>query len=236
MGLSGKVAIVFSACAAGTACGIAAAHLYLQHLEAQNPAARNPEVESILEAIRFSASKHRDQQRQNRTCEPLVNHFLRVAKILTDHGVNDTSVLQAGILLGVVTYADTPLSDVREKFGLKVAGILEELSEDDKVPGHIRPQKMLARANRLSREARLVLLAHKLDVLKDILEATPSGWDSLRVENYSKWAEQVVVSMDGTHAGLEKELATVFRLMQKKILLATEKTNKVEDSTPAVAA
>lgn len=240
---SGKIAIAFTACAAGSACGIAAAQIYFtssrvslrESLDAELMAARQAEVTGTIEAAQFCSDKHRDQRRPYRTREPFVNHFLRVAGILKDHGVQDVSVLQASLLFGVVTESYTSLRELREKFGSKVAGIVEELTEDGKVPVYLRPQKMLARTKGLSREARIVLLAHKLDTILDLLEATPPDWEVHQVESCCKWTEQVVISVSGTHAGLEKNLTDLFRVMHLKILFAAKEEAPFE-RTPAAAA
>lgn len=210
--------IIATACAAGTACGIAAGLVYF-HCETQRKkaaheaerVAENNHIAGIIKAADFIWDKHGSQRRTARAFEPFVDHHVRVATILAEHGVQDTSAHQAAYLFGVVTDTPTSLDEVREAFGPKVAGIVEELSEDGDVPAHHRPQKMLGRANGLSRGARLVLLAHKIDTLKDMIVDTPERWYEFRVRNWCKSAEQVFHSLGKTHGGLEKTLSGVFR-------------------------
>lgn len=70
---------------------------------------------------------------------------------------------------------------------------------------------MLSRVNRLSRQAKLMLLAHKLDGIQDLMDTTPHRWDEFRVRNWFKWAKQVFENVRGMHMGLENTLTDVLR-------------------------
>ena len=53
-------------------------------------------------------------------------------------------------------------------------------------------------------------LADKLYNLRDLERCTPQGWTDTRVEEYFKWAAQVVASCRGTNEYLEGELDKLF--------------------------
>ena len=62
----------------------------------------------LLEAIRFSAEKHRNQRRKDRDHTPYINHPIEVTQLLWKvGGVRDIDVLLAAVLHDTVEDTET---------------------------------------------------------------------------------------------------------------------------------
>lgn len=81
----------------------------------------------------FALSCHGDQMRPND--EPYAVHLLEVVEILTESGVRDCDVLQAGMLHDVVEDTPHPLSEIRELFGLGVSELVDWMTKPEARPG-----------------------------------------------------------------------------------------------------
>lgn len=165
----------------------------------------------LVLSLDFAAKKHRDQRRKDPQQTPYINHPIGVANILCEEGdVVDVSVLQAAVLHDTVEDTDCSLDEIQEKFGEHVRSIVEEVTDDKKLPKMERKRLQVVNAPKKSKEAKLVKLADKLYNLRDLNRATPQGWDKERVEAYFSWASQVVAGLRGTNHKLEAELDKIF--------------------------
>ncbi len=81
----------------------------------------------------YASSCHGDQMRPND--EPYAVHLLEVVEILTESGVRDCDVLQAGMLHDVVEDTPHPLSEIRELFGLGVSELVDWMTKPEARPG-----------------------------------------------------------------------------------------------------
>lgn len=83
----------------------------------------------LLEAASFAAEKHKDQRRKDNT--PYINHPLRVANVLVkEGGVSDLATLQAALLHDTLEDTATEEVELQTLFGLEVATIVRECSDD----------------------------------------------------------------------------------------------------------
>ena len=70
----------------------------------------------------------------------------------------------------------------------------------------------IVNAAKKSTKAKLISLGDKLYNLRDLSQATPTGWSEERVQGYFEWAGQVVKSgMLGVNAELEAKLEEVLK-------------------------
>lgn len=92
-------------------------------------AERSPLVHSALEQARVS---HEGQVRNGSGGMPYVEHPMRVAAILDEHGY-DEAVLAAALLHDVVEDSETSLDQLREKFGDEVAGLVGAMTDDESI-------------------------------------------------------------------------------------------------------
>lgn len=84
-------------------------------------------------------------------------------------------VLQAALLHDTVEDTDTSLAELEAKFGPVVARIVQEVTDDKRLPKQERKRQQVEHAPHCSCQAKLVKLADKLYNLRDLNRCTPVG-------------------------------------------------------------
>jgi GTP diphosphokinase / guanosine-3',5'-bis(diphosphate) 3'-diphosphatase len=161
-------------------------------------------LNKLLEAASFAAKRHSDNKRKGSAGEPYINHPLEVANLLASVGkVEDYDVLIAAMLHDTVEDTGTTVTEIRERFGERVASIVAEVTDDKTLPKAKRKELQVEHAPHLSREAKIVKLGDKISNIRDIIDNPPEGWDLDRRRGYIDWGEDVVNGMRGTNSDLE---------------------------------
>nr|XP_020445566.1 guanosine-3',5'-bis(diphosphate) 3'-pyrophosphohydrolase MESH1 isoform X1 [Monopterus albus] len=173
----------------------------------------NSDAALLLETVNFAADKHRNQRRKDPEGTPYINHPIGVARVLShEGGITDIEVLQqAALLHDTVEDTDTTPAELEAKFGPIVARIVQEVTDDKRLPKQQRKLLQVEHAAQCSRQAKLVKLADKLYNLRDLNRCTPVGWTAERVQEYFVWASEVVKGLRGTNSVLEEKLGELFR-------------------------
>ena len=152
-----------------------------------------PGPERLIDAIAFAADKHRMQRRKDVRASPYINHPIALAHVLShEAGVKDEKVLVAAILHDTIEDTETTESELRERFGSRIAAIVAEVTDDKSLPKQKRKELQVAHAPHLSRRAKLVKLADKICNLRDIAASPPADWTLGRRREYFDWAHRVV--------------------------------------------
>ncbi|XP_048811678.1 guanosine-3',5'-bis(diphosphate) 3'-pyrophosphohydrolase MESH1 isoform X2 [Lagopus muta] len=120
---------------------------------------------------------------------------------------------QAALLHDTVEDTDTTLPEIEERFGPEVRRVVEELTDDKTLPKAERKRLQVERAAGSSARAKLVKLADKLHNLRDLQRCAPKGWSEERVQEYFRWAAEVVAGLRGTSPPLE---AALQRLLEER--------------------
>ncbi len=81
---------------------------------------------TVLEAYKFAEEAHRGQSRK--TGEDYINHCIAVANILTEYGADDETIA-AGYLHDVLEDTKTTYEQLKEKFGIKIAFLIDGVTE-----------------------------------------------------------------------------------------------------------
>ncbi len=169
-------------------------------------------ISQVLKAFSFAAHKHRDQRRKNVREFPYINHLIAVAEILWDRGgVSDIPTLVAGILHDSLEDTDTSFEEIEELFGAEVLSIVQEVTDDKRLPKQERKRLQIERAGRASPQARVIKLADKISNIQDLLESPPVKWSRERRLDYVNWAERVIQGLRGTNEPLEQHFDEVCR-------------------------
>ncbi len=159
----------------------------------------------ILKALEFAALKHRDQRRKDAQASPYINHPIALANVLVrDGGIDDPVAIAAALLHDTVEDTQTTAQELRQAFGDKVAGIVEEVTDDKSLLKAERKRLQVEHAAKISPEAKLVKLADKICNVRDVAFHPPAKWDLARRREYFDWAKAVVDRMRGTHPVLER--------------------------------
>lgn len=179
----------------------------------------------FLQAIKFSADKHRDQRRKDVPASPYINHPIEVADVLwTIGGVYDIVTIVGALLHDTIEDTDTSHEEIRVNFGEEVLTLVLEVSDDRRLPKAERKLKQIKTAPLLSARAKQLKLADKTCNISDIVNRPPHAWSWQRRLEYLEWAASVAASLRGINVKLEMYFDEVLAAAHKKI--AAEKNNQ----------
>jgi GTP diphosphokinase / guanosine-3',5'-bis(diphosphate) 3'-diphosphatase len=165
----------------------------------------------MLRALAFAAHKHRDQRRKDAGASPYINHPIALADVLANEGgVHDIEVLCAALLHDTIEDTDTEPVELEREFGARIAAIVAEVTDDQKLDKAERKRLQVAHAAQLSAAAKLVKLADKICNLRDVAERPPANWELARRQEYFEWAKRVVDGLRGAHPALEAAFDAVY--------------------------
>jgi GTP diphosphokinase / guanosine-3',5'-bis(diphosphate) 3'-diphosphatase len=166
----------------------------------------------VLKAMAFAASKHRDQRRKDEEASPYINHPIALAAVLWSEGsIGDPVIIAAALLHDTIEDTKTTAKELRRVFGVKVAGIVGEVTDDKRLPKERRKELQIEHAAQLSKSAKLVKLADKICNLRDILASPPKDWTVERKRGYFDWAKKVIDQIRGTNPKLERRFDQLYR-------------------------
>ncbi len=158
----------------------------------------------LLEAVKFSAEKHKTQRRKGAEGSPYINHPIGVAETLWRvGGVRDLSVIIAAILHDTVEDTETTLAEIEEHFGPAVRSLVQEVTDDKSLPKPERKRLQIDHAPHLSRGAQQIKLADKVFNINDVAFAPPAHWPHQRRVDYLTWADAVIAGLRGCNVKLE---------------------------------
>ncbi len=162
------------------------------------------DLDMLLRALNFAATKHRNQRRKGRETPPYVNHPIHVLTLLWEVGqVRAIPALVAAVLHDTLEDTDTTAAELEQHFGAEVRALVEEVSDDKSLPKDARKQLQIEHAPHISVQAKLIKLADKIDNVHDIVFDPPADWPHERLVAYLDWSLQVVAGLRGSNAALE---------------------------------
>ena len=162
----------------------------------------------LIKALSFSADKHRNQRRKDADSTPYINHPINVVLTLMEIGKeNKSNLLVAAALHDTIEDTETKPEEIEKLFGKKVLAILNEVTDDKKLPKAERKQLQVTNAPHKSSKAKKLKLADKICNITDILNSPPADWSKERKLDYLSWAEKVADGLKGSNQRLEKHLA-----------------------------
>lgn len=148
-------------------------------------------------ALRFARRAHLGQHRKQ-THEQFVEHPIAVAKLISEKGFNGT-ILAAAYLHDVVEKTAVEASEIRERFGPDVAGVVEALTDDDSVEGYGARKRALRRQVLNSgRDSVLIYAADRVANMRDWRKVPPEQREEIGTrlgttleERLDLWAEDL---------------------------------------------
>ena len=152
-------------------------------------------TDTIRLARAFATRAHAGQHRKGRQAEPYITHPEEVAALVTEFGGGVTAIC-AGWLHDTVE--DCPYvthADLETLFGVEIAAVVAELSDDKSLARAERKRRQIAAAPDRSPSAALVGLADKLSNVRSLVRDAPAGWDTARKAGYLDWADAVVARL-----------------------------------------
>lgn len=168
-------------------------------------------MELFVRALAFASEAHKGQCRLDANKIPYINHPIDVCLVLSQAGINDEDILSAGMLHDVIEDCGISHSDLVAEFGLNVANLVLEVSDDPNLKGDKRKQAQIEKVKLMSDSAKLIKVADKICNLKDLLWNPPIDWDVLQMEKYRDFARAVFDS-----ANVENQfLISLFNSLQE---------------------
>ena len=159
----------------------------------------------LLRALHFAADKHRDQRRKGAEASPYINHLIEVAELLTrEGGITDGVTLQAAILHDTLEDTQTTPEELEAVFGPEVRRLVEEVTDDKRLPKAERKRLQIEHAPHLSTRAKLIKLADKIANVHSLIHTPPAEWSGERKQEYLDWSERVVAGCRGSNEALER--------------------------------
>jgi len=136
------------------------------------------------EAFLYAHEAHRGQQRK-KTGRPYISHLMGVASLVLQYGGDEDQAIAALLHDVVEDCGGAPrLAEIREKFGERVARIVDGCTDSDatpKPPWLERKQKYVERVKSEPEEVLLVSAADKLynmrEILMDLRDAGAEVWE-----------------------------------------------------------
>ncbi|OWZ65219.1 hypothetical protein AYX14_06270 [Cryptococcus neoformans] len=171
----------------------------------------------LLRTLDFAARKHSCQRRKDVDQSPYINHPISVANYLSSTGITDVHVLQAAILHDTVEDTCTTIDEIADQFGIDVARIVEECTDNTSLDGLQRKVEQLRTAPSKSKQAQQVKLADKLHNLESIRRSPPVGWGMKRVQAYFIWAKKVTDICGPAHPPLAERLQHLYETAHTRV-------------------
>ncbi|MFL5899415.1 MAG: HD domain-containing protein [Solirubrobacterales bacterium] len=142
-------------------------------------ATRSPLVRAALEQAR---SDHAGQIRNGSGGMPYIEHPLRVAALLDEHGYGE-EVLAAALLHDVVEDAETTLEELHGRFGDRVSGLVGAMTDDQSIEAYReRKAEHRERMAAAPTEAMAIYGADKLTNSRTLRAAYDEEGDAVRGE------------------------------------------------------
>jgi guanosine-3',5'-bis(diphosphate) 3'-pyrophosphohydrolase len=161
-------------------------------------------IRLVCEAAELAARRHNGQRRKGRGEEPYINHLAEVANMLSavTNG-EDAELAAAGWLHDTIEDSATTHEELAQRFGVRVAGLVVECTDDMSLPKSERRRKQVEDAPKKSSSAKLIKIADKISNIRARIFANPSREQREDLTDYVAWAEQVVAGCRGGNAMLD---------------------------------
>ncbi|HSX48397.1 MAG TPA: bifunctional (p)ppGpp synthetase/guanosine-3',5'-bis(diphosphate) 3'-pyrophosphohydrolase [Candidatus Nanoarchaeia archaeon] len=119
------------------------------------------EILTVLNAEKFASKAHAGQKRLSG--EPYITHPVAVAQSLADWGM-DSETIVAGLLHDTVEDTEATIKDINERFGPKVAELVEGVTKLGSVDYVVNPESTAERQAASAENIRKLLLAMTRDL------------------------------------------------------------------------
>ncbi len=162
-------------------------------------------VRLVSEAAEFAARRHNGMARKGRGDEPYINHLAEVANLLSQATAGeDAELVAAGWLHDTIEDTRTTHGELSRRFGLRVASLVAEVTDDMTLSRSERRQKQAEDAPKKSAGAKLIKIADKISNIRARMLPKPSREEREDLADYLGFSEQVVAGCRGANATLDR--------------------------------
>ena len=118
-------------------------------------------------------------------------------------GVSDLTTVIAAILHDTMEDTETSAKELEGLFGGEVRRLVEEMTDDKRLPKAERKRLQVEHAPALSERAKHIKVADKICNVQDVTHRPPAHWTLERRREYLAWTERVVAGCRGCNSRLE---------------------------------
>ena len=173
-------------------------------------------MENLLEtAERYAREQHEGQVRKGEAEEPYVTHVAEVASRVARYG-GSKHAIAAAWLHDVVEDCEPEIEDIERLFGVEVAAIVAEVTDDKSLSKEQRKALQVSKASHKSKEACLIKWADKTCNLISIA-TSPPPWNSERKLEYIEWARNVANGLSHSTDTAKREFDEAVEFALSKI-------------------
>lgn len=159
----------------------------------------------VSEAALLAAQRHSGMARKGRGKEPYINHLAEVANLVSEaSGGADAELVAASWLHDIMENTETTREELAERFSVRVAALVVEVSDDMGLPEAERRRLQVVAAPHKSPAAKLIKIADKISNIRGRVAPEPSKGERADLADYVGWAEQVVSGCRGGNAWLDR--------------------------------
>jgi guanosine-3',5'-bis(diphosphate) 3'-pyrophosphohydrolase len=109
----------------------------------------------------------------------------------------------AAVLHDTLEDTETTSQELEQHFGPEVRALVEEMTDDKRLPAPERKQLQVEHAPGLTTKAKLIKLADKIANVRDVTLSPPAKWSHERRGEYLAWTARVIAGCRGVSADLE---------------------------------
>ena len=160
-----------------------------RHSKSNFDEGENTMTDLVARAEQYARQHHKGQTRKGEAAEPYITHVHEVAFLVGNFGGDDIAVAGAW-LHDVVEDCAPTLDDVTAEFGVEVAALVAEVTDDKALEKAERKARQVETASKKSDRACLIKWADKTSNLRTIA-LSPPPWPEARKREYIAWASTV---------------------------------------------
>lgn len=164
----------------------------------------------VQKALEFATEKHKFQKRKNSVGDPYIVHPIEVRDMLVLSGVTDEATLCSALLHDTVEDTGTTYEELVSEFGLSIANIVMECTDNKSLPKVDRKKIQITHAEHISDKAKLVKLADKLSNCSGLHTDPPAKWTQEEIIGYVRWSWCVCQHLYGNNDVLNDRMKQLF--------------------------
>jgi (p)ppGpp synthase/HD superfamily hydrolase len=176
-------------------------------------------IDRLSKATVFACQKHAGATRDD-GITPYAVHPIRVMENLRRLcGEREEAVLIAALLHDTIEDAAVTYDDIAAQFGEDVAGLVAELTNDNRLPKARRRAEMMKHLSDLSPRAKRIKLADRLD---NVVDLTRGIGTREKRQRYHEETERLLEALSGTCEPIENAIREALQELHSESHTAAE--------------
>ena len=168
------------------------------------------QLETLLEAVLYSAEMFDDQYNKDANHPTHIVHPLDVCEILWVEGqIRSVNVLVAALLHNTQEFTNATEEEINELFGPRVLCTVKEITNDPNLNSEENKERQVDLAQTMSMDAQLILIANKINLLRELDMAPPPSWSEEKIHRAFEWGYILLIAIRDANPFLTAKLDTI---------------------------